>query len=223
MLNWRVVMRLFGLLISAIFFILFLATPASAQDLSTRKAEIASQAAGEAVRGIVPIKGNTLVEGFISWEVTFGYAEDTTGTWFLIDESDEPVEDGLLTNWDTTTITDGIYNLRLTTYLEEGRRTHFTVYDIRVRNYTAIETTTPTPTLTSTPFTETPKPSQTPTITLLPTETPIPDTPTPLPTNPVEISTTDVSFSLMSGVAGVLAAFLIIGMYATIRKWLRKS
>ena len=183
---------------------------------------ITSQTAGDAVRGIVPISGNTAVEGFQSWELTFGYAGDKTGTWFFIAESDQPITDDILTQWDTTTLTDGTYNLRLTVFLEGGRRTHFIIPDIRVRNYTPIETVTSTPTLTSTPFTVTPQPSLTPTITLPPTETPIPDTPTPLPTNPIEISPRHVSNSLMRGAAGALAAFLAIGLYTTLKKVFRK-
>jgi hypothetical protein len=189
---------------------------------SSPTVEITSQAAGDAVRGIVPVSGNTAVEGFQSWELTFGYAGDKTGTWFFIAESDQPVDYDILTQWDTTTLTDGTYNLRLTVFFEGGRRTHFIVPDLRIRNYTSIETVTPTPTLTSTPFTVTPQPSLTPTITEPPTETPIPDTPTPLPTNPMEISTRHVTNSLMRGAAGALAAFLVIGLYATLKKVFRK-
>ena len=190
----------------------------SAQDTIA----ITSLSAGEAIRGVVSITGITATEGFLFWELTFGYAGDTTGTWFLLDEGEGPIEDGILTEWDTTTITDGTYNLRLTVNLEEGRRTHFIIPDLRVRNYTVIETITPTPTLTLTPFTLTPEPTTTLTATVPPTETPIPNTPTPLPTNPVEISNADVSSSLVRGVAGVFAAFLIVGVYTSIKRSVRK-
>lgn len=184
--------------------------------------DITSQAAGDAVRGIVPVRGNTAVDGFQSWELTFGYAGDKTGTWFFIVESDQPVNNDILTQWDTTTLTDGTYNLRLTVFLEGGRRTHFIVQDLRVRNYTPIETITPTPIRTSSPLTVTPQPSLMPTITVPPTETPIPDTPTPLPTNPIEISTRHVTNSLIRGAAGTLAAFIAIGLYASLRRMFRK-
>ena len=97
---------------------------AGAQETAPQ-VEITSHNAGDAIRGIVPIEGNTEVEGFLSWELTFGYAGDTTGTWFFITESDQPVSGGILTQWDTTTLTDGTYNLRLTVFLDGGRRTHF--------------------------------------------------------------------------------------------------
>jgi len=173
-----------------------------AQDQNPNQAEITSPTAGDALRGVAVIRGNTDLDDFTSWELTFGYANDTTGTWFFLAEGDEPFQDETLTQWDTTTITDGTYNLRLTIYLSEGRRDHFIVRDLRVRNYTPIETITPTPTLTHTPNTVTPLPSLTPTLTRVPTETAIPATPTPLPTNPVEISNRDLNNSLLRG-AGV--------------------
>ncbi len=216
-------MRYLCLIIS---FIQLLSLPtifARAQDQNAPKAEITSHQSGEAIRGIVPISGFTAVDGFISWELTFGYAKDTTGTWFLISEGKEPISNGTLTEWDTSTITDGKYNLRLTVYLGGGRRTHFILPDIRVRNYTPIETNTPTPMLTATPYTKTPQPSKTPTLTLPPTITPIPDTPTPMPTNPIEISAPAISSSLMRGAGFALTAFLIMGLYTTVRRWLRNS
>ena len=93
-----------------------------AQGVNERKGEIISQVDGEAIRGIVPIWGTSLVDGFVSWEINYAYADDNTGTWFLIVESDQPVEEDLLGEWDTTRITDGIYHLRLTIFLEKGLR-----------------------------------------------------------------------------------------------------
>jgi hypothetical protein len=191
-----------------------------AQDLDNRQGEISSLEDGQAARGIVPIQGNTQVGAFLSWELNFGYSSDTTGTWFLIAEGDEPIEDGLLSEWDTTRITDGIYNLRLTIFLEGGRRSHTTVEGIRVRNYTPIETNTPIPTFTSTPYTLTPLP-ETPTATA--TETPVPASPTPLPTNPLVVPTSVFSYSILRGMAGALAFFVIIGLYTTIKRTLKKS
>ncbi|MBU1660451.1 MAG: hypothetical protein KKD28_03155 [Chloroflexi bacterium] len=198
------------------------APQASAQDETHTQVEITSHSAGDALQGIITIIGNTVVDGFQSWEITFGYANDTTGTWFFIFESAESVSNDTLTQWDTTTLSDGVYNLRLTVYLEGGRQTHFTVPDLRVRNYSPIETDTPTPTLTPTPYTLTPQATSTPTITASPTKTPIPITPTPLSTNPIEISSNDISNSLLRGTAGVLAAFLLIGLYASVRRTLRQ-
>ena len=190
----------------------------AAQTGNAAGVEITAPIPGTPLLGTVPIEGSTLIEGFISWEITFSYANDSTGTWFLIAEGDEQIASGELTQWDTTTITDGDYNLRLTVYLQGGRREHALLNNLRVRNYSPIETITPTPTLTSTPFTETPRPSLTPTSTIQPTETPIPNTPTPLPTNPATITQTNINNSLIRGAAGALAAFVTVGLYLSIKR-----
>lgn len=216
-------MRRLFMLVSLLFLAGIPAWFVHAQGVNERNAEIISQVDGEAVRGIVPIWGNSLVEGFVSWEINYAYADDSTGTWFLVAESDQPVEDDLLGEWDTTRIIDGIYNLRLTIFLEEGRRNHYLVRDLRVRNYTSIETDTPIPTLTETPHTLTVQPNQTATASLQPTGTPLPETPTLLPTNPMEISDSELSYSVVRGMAGTLAIFLLIGLYSTLKRTLIKS
>ena len=209
-----VILTLLGMLIPAL--------GVFAQSGDSPGVSISAPAPGTPIQGIVTIAGRTRAEGFQSWELTFGYAEDSTGTWFLIAEGDELIPEGELAQWDTTTITDGTYNLRLTVFLAGGRREHVVVNDLRVRNYSPIETITPTPTLTSTPFTETPRPSLTATITQTPTETPIPSTFTPLPTNPVEITQTDINYSLIRGVAGAAAAFMAVGLYLSVKRIFRR-
>lgn len=215
-------MRRFIFVILALFVIFFHASWVAAQSGDAAGVEISAPASGSPIQGTVAIAGSTIIEGFISWEITFGYASDTTGTWFLIAEGNESVSSGELTQWDTTTITDADYHLRLTVFLDGGRREHFLVNNLRVRNYSPIETITPTPTLTPTPFTETPRPSLTPTNTAQPTDTAVPNTPTPLPTNPVTITQSEIKNSLMRGAAGALAAFVLIGLYLSIKQMIRR-
>jgi hypothetical protein len=214
-------MRRFYFVIFPLVVMLVQAPWVAAQNQDSAGVEITKPLPGTPLQGTVSIEGSTGIEGFISWEVSFGYATDTTGTWFLIDEGDEQVAGGELTQWDTTTITDGDYNLRLTVYIQGSRRVHYLVNGLRVRNYSPIETITPTPTLTSTPYTETPRPSLTPTETAQPTETSIPDTPTPLPTNPITITQRDINNSLVRGSAGALAAFGLVGLYLSIKRVIR--
>lgn len=100
---------------------------------------------GEAVQGQVIIAGNVDLEGFQSYEVSFAYQRDDTNTWFLIGRGDQIVRGGTLATWDTTTITDGQYRIRVRVYLSEGRVAETVVQQVRVRNYTPIETSTPVP------------------------------------------------------------------------------
>jgi hypothetical protein len=173
--------------------------------------------AGDALQGSVPVSGNTAVDGFLSAELTFAYADDPTDTWFLILESDQPTSNGDLVQWDTTTLSDGQYTLRLVVTLEDSSQLVATVENLRVRNYTPIETDTPAPTETPVPG-NTPIPTQTPT----PTVTPIPPTSTALPPNPAQLTSQDITLSLGKGALGATAVLAVIGLYAAVRKAIRR-
>ena len=162
---------------------------------------------GQALQGSIAISGNTMVDSFSSAELLFGYEANPTNTWFLIQSYDRPISGGTLALWDTTTITDGTYQLRLVVWLSDGSQLEQRVNGLRVRNYTPIETNTPTPvTPTATlPPGETPIP--TPTITIMP------PTATPLPTNPAEVTSQKASQSLFKGALAVFGLFAVIGIY----------
>lgn len=172
---------------------------------------IISPRAGQALQGLVPISGSTAQDSFQMAELEFAYTHDPTHTWFLIEESDKPMTSGLLTQWDTTTLTDETYDLRLTVLLKDGRRDSVTIAGLRVRNYTPIETDTPTPVSpTSTPVPgDTPVPTVTPTITI----TIVPPTFTPFPPNPARLSTQDITASLQKGALAVTGIFAMMGVY----------
>jgi len=186
-------------------------TPATASPTSKPGVTILSPVPGQALQGLVPIIGNTAQEAFQAAELEFAYTHDPTHTWFLINESDKPVAGGLLAQWDTTTLTDEIYDLRLTVLMKDGHRESMTVSGLRVRNYTPIETDTPTPVApTSTPVPgDTPVPTTTPT----PTITPIPPTFTPFPPNPAQLSTLDITTNLGKGALAVVGMFALMGIY----------
>lgn len=185
---------------------------------------IRSPGPGQAVQGVVPILGSTAVDGFVSMEVAFAYAGHASETWFLIAESQEPVFDGILAEWDTTTISDGNYMLRLSVFLAGGTRQDVTLDGVRVRNYSPVETDTPTPIPTSTPpATQAPAPSATPTLTLTPTQTPVPHTATPLPTNPAQVPPGAALINLGKGALAVIGVFAGLGAYYQTRAVLRKG
>ncbi len=220
-------MRIFT---NALFFTLIIAfSPPSftqkaafAQQEGSEGIRIDAPLPGEALQGNVTITGSTQVDGFLAAELTFTYANDTTGTWFLVAEMFAPVENDVLAVWDTFALTDGDYILQLTVYLADGSRQVALVEGLRMRNYSAVETSTPAPTETPTPVpTADPRqftPTPTPTITVTPTPTPLAPTPTPLPSNPAEISPDNIANSLLRGAAGALAGLLILGFYLSLRR-----
>ena len=178
---------------------------------------------GQALQGDILITGTTPAEGFSAYEIYFGYTQNPTGTWFLLHHAIQPVENSVLTHWDTSTITDGDYTLRLVLYLLDGTQTTLTIPGLRVRNYSPIETDTPTPPRpTDTPAPGTPlPPSATPTNTPIPSATPVPPTPTPLPTNPAIISQADVLTTIGTGAGIGTGILLLFGAFLGIRTWLR--
>jgi len=172
---------------------------------------ITSPGPGEALQGIVTITGTTALSGFTSAEVSFAYSLGKPEGWFLIQESQQAVTDGTITTWDTTTITDAVYDLRVVVNLADGSRQQVQVAGVRVRNYTLIETNTPVPT-TTVNATQSPLPS---TPTRLPevTATAFKRTLTPLPPNPAQVAGGDILGSLAKGGLAAAGLFLLGGLY----------
>jgi hypothetical protein len=160
---------------------------------------------GEALQGVVEIIGTSDIVGYQNAEVAFAYGQDSS-TWFLITGSDQPVRDGVLASWDTTTIADGKYLLRVRVNTTDGEVVDVEVKDLRVRNYTPIETSTPRP------EEQTAEPQV-----ILPEATALP-TPTNLPDNPASVTMTKLSFSLVEGAAFVFIVFIVIGIYSAARR-----
>ncbi|MGD0750790.1 MAG: hypothetical protein ABSA23_05210 [Anaerolineales bacterium] len=186
----------------------FLAAVAGGSVAAQGLPAIISPQQGEVLQGVVTIRGSSTITGFQSSEVDFAYTGDPSGTWFLISQSSQPVDSNTLATWDTTSITDGNYNLRLRIYLNDGTHLDVIGSNLRVRNYTPVETPTPAPTAI--------KPTLAPTYTLTPTPFP---SPTPLPVNPAVLTPADISTSLAYGGLGAVVLIIIVGIYF----WLRRN
>ena len=215
--------QVIGLFLFLLYSILPLRLQAQESTPTTEKPRvyIIAPIPGQALQGSVPISGRIRLPGFRGAELSFTYQDDSRQTWFLIKAFGEPVDEGLLTDWDTTTLTDGVYDLRLMVYRDDERQPlEILLPGLRVRNYTPIETDTPTPiapTATTQPG-DTPVPTATPTTTL----TPIPLTATPLPTNAAMISGSEIAASMGQGVLVIGLTFAIGGIYLGLRGMLRR-
>jgi hypothetical protein len=175
---------------------------------------------GQALQGLVRITGILQVEGFIYAELDFAYQNDPRDTWFVIWHSDRVPDGQMLAEWDTTTLTDGDYELRLTVKTETNELESL-VSGLRVRNYSPIETDTPQPTATPAQQ-DAPQDTSVPAPTATASETPIPPTPTPLPTNPAELTPEDVTTSLGRGALAAIGIFALLGLYQLVRKSIRR-
>jgi membrane peptidoglycan carboxypeptidase len=169
--------------------------PAGPCPLHTGPTEVAifQPAEGQAVEGIVPVMGRVRMPGFEHYEVQYGVGPDPIGWGWVSGPHLALVEDGLLTEWDTQAVGNGLKTLRVVAFDHQGHTAEARV-QVMVNNptptptltptVTPTPTETPTPTITPTPTpTETPTPTLTPTstLTLTPTPTSTP-TPTPSPT-----------------------------------------
>ena len=178
---------------------------------------ITSPAPGEVLRGPVNIIGSMNVPDFVSAQLDFAYASDSTGTWFPLQALSQPVFDSPLFIWDTTLITDGDYILRLRAFAGDGSFQEATV-PITIRNDTlpATPTAMPTPTpeevtlLVPTPFLLAASPT--------PTDVPRP-TPTPLPANPASLDARSIFVSLGRGAVVILGMFALAGLLIRIRRF----
>ncbi len=189
------------------FVMIFLAAIVARPVAAQTGIKILSPVQGDVLQGVVTILGTSELDGFQSSELDFSYSDDTTGTWFLITTNAQPVNEDVIATWDTTTITDGTYSLRLRVFLTDGSFQDANVLDLRVRNYTAIET--PTPALTAV------QPTSTPTATEMPTPFP---TPTSQPPNPVIVTQTEISNSIVWGGLGAVFLLILLGIYLAIRR-----
>ena len=205
------------------FFSLSLLLRISLQD--TRIPVIHAPQSGQALQGVISIVATTAVDGFQNAELSFAYFNNPTNTWFSLAESETPVENEILAQWDTTTISDGDYTLRIVVRLEDGSELSTEVEGVRVRNYTAIETETPTPTVpTPTPApSETVAPSRTPTITPSPSRTSVPVTRTPPPPNPAQLSNEVLLSSIGLGALAALGLLTLLGFYQGLRYLFRRK
>lgn len=205
-------MKRIFLIIGLIF--LLLPPPVFAQEGD--QAAISNPIEGQFVQGVITINGSVTALGFASYELSFAYEDDPTQTWFELESSTLPVFDGELGTWDTTTLTDGDYTLRLRIFLLDGTIQDTIVSGLRVRNYTPIPTSTPT--ATATPVVQFAAPTAQLIAPAPATATSSLPTPTLLPPNPVSLANNSISGALGQGAALTLLLFVIFGLLLRLRR-----
>jgi len=203
--------RLF--IVLAFFMILF---PYAVHAQDEGQLSILSPREGQVVQGLVEITGNVTLLGISSYELSFAYNDDPTETWFVLPSNVLPVFEGVLGTWDTTTLTDGDYSLRLRATLLDGSVQETTVTNLRVRNYTPVPTSTAT--MTSTPVSLLLAPTAQVIVPAVATAIPSLPTPTPYPDNPVGLGLSSISDSLGRSAILVVLLFLGFGLILRLRR-----
>lgn len=206
-------MRFVRLAVLLILVTLTLASPGFAAAQAGTPA-VTAPTPGQVVQGQVAVTGTTDIPNFESAVLDFTYATDPTGTWFSIRKMTDPVDAGVLGTWDTTSISDGDYVLRLQVTFTYGSTQQVTV-PVKVRNYTALPTASPTATATQ-PALLVPTPFL---VEASATPTPLPlPTPSRLPPNSVEVTAGQVYTGFWRGALGALLLLLLGGILIRLRR-----
>jgi hypothetical protein len=199
---WRVL----GVIL-ALFLLSGLELPTSARAQATATAEIDSPESGAVLSGSVQIRGTADSPTFAAAELAFAYASDDTKTWFTLQEIDHGITNSELAGWDTGSISDGDYVLRLRVTSVEGSIVESTVR-VQVRNYTSAEVLAPTSAPTKALSVQIPAPIEFPAAAI---STPVMvPTPTALPASPVAVSDSSVYGAFLRG--AVLVAVLVVAL-----------
>ena len=132
-------------------------------------ATIADPQPGQALRGVVLIRGTAQQPAFDHYEVSFSYEPNPTADWFAIEAAgSSPVQNGQLASWDTTQIADGAYQLRLRVFSSDGGAPlEFVTAGLAVANSVplpAASATSPATAVATVPNTEAPAPTTTPAV-----------------------------------------------------------
>ena len=171
---------------------------------------------GDVLRGEVTITGTMDDPNFLSAQLDFSYASNPTGTWFALQAFSQPVTDSALAVWNTASISDGDYILRLRVNFLDNTSQEITV-PVSIQNDVPFSTPTVAPTSTlntvevqiPTPFLLAASPT--------PTAPPRP-TPTALPTNPASLGQTAIYASLGRGALVIIFLFILSGLIIRLRR-----
>ncbi len=196
--------------------------------LQAAVALITSPTQGEVVTGSVNITGTATHPQFARYEVAFAYDPNPTDTWFEIQPpSTHQVTDGILAVWNTTSITDGNYMIRLRVFSSSSSTPSETIVrNVKVRNNAPTEA--PAPSVTTEP-TVVPSPTTVllgPTATLLPPPTATGSSVSVLPEAPASVPAfldlSSYSSAFCNGVYFTGGAFLLLGSYVALRDRIRR-
>jgi hypothetical protein len=178
---------------------------------------ISSPVPGDVLRGEVTITGSTAVPNFSFAQLDFKYASVSGDAWFPLQTYSQPALNSPLFLWNTASITDGEYILRLRVTLTDGTSQEVTV-PITIQNDALVSTPTPLPSATPdfsigvqipTPFLLAASPT--------PTEIPRP-TPMALPANPAALTHADIYASLTRGALVIAGLFIVAGVALRFRR-----
>ncbi len=223
-------MRSRSILVLALVLLFSMVFPVMAEPLQQSQIQITSPGINEEIRGLVSIVGSASVDGFQYYKVEYGVGPNPTD-WAIIGQMHETsVLNNQLATWNTETLPDGVYSLRLRAVKTDGNYEEFYVRGVVIANTRPTSTPTPTeaPTATPTLAGSTSITGQ-PTATLV-LATPTADLSLPTPTPTLSRPETDTtvlpidpsgwSDAFIFGAIAMAAVFAVAGIVFAIRRLL---
>lgn len=166
----------------------------------------------DTLQGNVPIIGTVTGNGFQSAEISFRYQDTESQSWFVIAQTTSPVVDDLIATWDTSTIADGVYEIRVMAVFDDGRKQEEIIANLNVRNYTPFD-----PINTVEPVLQSELNEQTPIIPIKATPTLRPS-PTSMPANEMIITQSQfINTAIQGAILGILF-LLVVALFIIIRR-----
>ena len=160
---------------------------------------------GEVIKGNVQIIGSITGEDFQTADISFRYQDSESETWFLITSIETTVVDDVIATWDTSTIADGVYQLRILAHYKNGDDQETEIRDIQVRNYSPIDPF-PTKEDVSPQMEKTPQLSNSVIKTVV-----LKDTPTPMPINDLTVTRSQFFQTVIqSAIFGILLLIAVV-------------
>lgn len=172
---------------------------------------IQSPVDGDYLQGSVQVIGTVIGTGLQTAEISFRYQDSQSQSWFVIGQTSTPVVDDIIATWDTSTIADGVYQIRVLAVYENERQQEKIISNLNVRNYTPFD-----PIKTGNPETLSTEIIENPIVTIETTPT-MRSSPTAMPANEMVISQSQfITTVIQGGILGVLLLF-VIALFILIR------
>ena len=173
---------------------------------------IQSPVDGGSLQGNVSIIGTVTGNGFQSAEISFRYQDTESQSWFVIAQTTSPVVDDLIATWDTSTIADGVYQIRVLAVFDDGRTQEEIITNLNVRNYTPFD-----PIKTEDPVLQSGSNESHAIIPIAATPTLRPS-PTPMPANEMTITQSQfINTAIQGAILGILF-LMVIALFIIIRR-----
>ncbi len=121
-----------------------LAWPAqAAPPAQESQAAITSPVDGQEIAGTLTVSGSASHPQFTRYELAFGPDPNPKDAWQVFSENNQPVANNVLGLWNTTSVADGTYMLRLRVVRKDSNYSEAVVRGLAVRNQQPTKTPTP--------------------------------------------------------------------------------